>query len=64
MTHTSHYCGCDADHTPMHTRGENGCKHRTDPKEVLIRDTEDFLTAEGPTMPAPSSLLQRWLDIS
>jgi hypothetical protein len=66
MSHHIPWCGCDPNHLPTHARGKYaGCKFNEDPKEVLIRNTEEYLYethsfAEERAM----ALLRRWIDLN
>lgn len=70
MSHHIPWCGCDPNHLPTHARGKvAGCKFNQDPREVLVRDTEQFLQEHsrmisGTILGSDAiALLRRWIDL-
>jgi hypothetical protein len=68
MSHHIPWCGCDPNHLPTHERGKTtGCKFNEDPKEVLIRDTEQYLNNfpnTGINTGVATALLRRWIELN
>jgi hypothetical protein len=67
MSHHTPWCGCDPNHLPTHARGRvTGCKFNEDPKELLIRDTDQFIVNAGliGTKADAVALLRRWIELS
>jgi hypothetical protein len=58
------WCGCDPNHLPTHSRGNmTGCRYNDDPKEVLIRDTEQWLRQPSNVADAVA-LLRKWVNLN
>lgn len=67
MSHHIPWCGCDPNHLGTHERGKTvGCKFNEDPKELLIRDTDQFIANAGliGTKNDAVALLRRWIELN
>jgi hypothetical protein len=67
MSHHIPWCGCDPNHLPTHARGRvAGCKYQEDPKELLIRDTDEFIANSRliGTKADAVVLLRRWIELN
>lgn len=66
MSHHTPWCGCDPNHLGTHSRGRvAGCKFNGDPKELLIKATEEYLMlpSELQKIGDAKALLGKWMDL-